>query len=289
MWEYNYSSNAELYHFGTRGMKWGRRLYETEDGNLTPAGKQRYLGDGKTGYVKLKNRGSSSSSRPSTSIKTKNDLRTASSNRPKAKVVTKDSKNTSEKKMSVKAKLKEDYKNTLKKADNAYTNAAKKWDKATKNGMKSSDKANSQFDNAGKKWKSDKKAAKQAYKERMKIYAKTPEGRKETAKKVAKGAAVVAGTALAAYGVYKVSQYSKNAKAFQSNYENLLKKYRDVTITTDSHGNSIPVFRGQAKAQKRAFDESMSALAEKYGTKKASRIYNYGKAMKKITGTAAMH
>jgi hypothetical protein len=35
-------SNGELYHYGTRGMKWGKRLYQNKDGTLTPLGKKRY-------------------------------------------------------------------------------------------------------------------------------------------------------------------------------------------------------------------------------------------------------
>lgn len=37
---------SSLQHFGTRGMKWGVRKYQYEDGSLTPAGAERY-GDGK--------------------------------------------------------------------------------------------------------------------------------------------------------------------------------------------------------------------------------------------------
>ena len=36
--EYKY----ELYHHGTKGMKWGVRRYQNKDGSLTPAGKKRY-------------------------------------------------------------------------------------------------------------------------------------------------------------------------------------------------------------------------------------------------------
>lgn len=37
--------NGELYHWGTKGMKWGIRRYQNKDGSLTPAGKKRYAAE----------------------------------------------------------------------------------------------------------------------------------------------------------------------------------------------------------------------------------------------------
>lgn len=37
--------NGELYHHGTKGMRWGVRRYQNKDGTLTEAGKKRYAKD----------------------------------------------------------------------------------------------------------------------------------------------------------------------------------------------------------------------------------------------------
>ena len=34
--------DSYIYHHGIKGMKWGVRRYQNEDGTLTPAGKKRY-------------------------------------------------------------------------------------------------------------------------------------------------------------------------------------------------------------------------------------------------------
>ena len=46
----------ELYHYGVKGMKWGIRKYQNEDGSLTAAGKSKYstVADAKEAYRKAK-------------------------------------------------------------------------------------------------------------------------------------------------------------------------------------------------------------------------------------------
>lgn len=43
--------DSRLYHHGTKGMHWGIRRYQNEDGTLTEAGKKRYYVRGKEGQL----------------------------------------------------------------------------------------------------------------------------------------------------------------------------------------------------------------------------------------------
>lgn len=54
MWRYIHTD--ELYHHGTKGMRWGVRRYQKKDGSLTSAGKKRYTKDGSEKTVEKLNK-----------------------------------------------------------------------------------------------------------------------------------------------------------------------------------------------------------------------------------------
>lgn len=70
---------TELYHHGTMGQKWGKRLYQNKDGSLTPLGKLRYGSKGERLNKYKKKKGSSN--------KKKIEKKKTSTTEPKSKSV----------------------------------------------------------------------------------------------------------------------------------------------------------------------------------------------------------
>ena len=109
------------------------------------------------------------------------------------------------------------YKLAKKAANDRYEQAGAAWEKATNGGRKSNRNADSALDRAADQWGMDRKAAKSQYRQaktQAKLTKKSdPEYQARVAKtkKAAKIGAAVAGTALAAYGAYKLNKFIRNS------------------------------------------------------------------------------
>lgn len=192
----------ELYHFGVKGMKWGVR--RNRSSFVSTSGPKRlpgtYASDGNGWTAKAKRL-------PGSIVKTSNG------NVASAKVRMKNAKQA--------------YKTANKVASKSFGEAYKYTDRHPIKSRigKGKQKSNALWDDAFEKIDAANKAqaaykqSKKDYKAEKKAAANTPEAkaaRKEKLKKAAKVGAAVTGTALAAYGVYKVSKAISNKKQMQA-------------------------------------------------------------------------
>lgn len=192
----------ELYHFGVKGMKWGVR--RNRSSFVSTSGPKRlpgtYASDGNGWTAKAKRL-------PGAIVKTSNG------NVASAKVRMKNAKQA--------------YKTANKVASKSFDEAYKYTDRHPIKSRigKGKQKSNTLWADAIEKIDSANKAqaaykqSKKDYKAEKKAAANTPEAkaaRKEKLKNAAKVGAAVAGTALAAYGVYKVSKAISNKKQMQA-------------------------------------------------------------------------
>lgn len=191
----------ELYHFGVKGMKWGVR--RNRSSFVSTSGPKRlpgtYSSDGNGWTAKAKRL-------PGAIVKTSNG------NVASAKVRMKNAKQA--------------YKTADKAASKSFGEAYRYTDRHPIKSRigKGKQKSNALWDDAfdkidaSNKAKASYKQSKKDYKAEKKAAANTPEAkaRKEKLEKAAKVGAAVAGTALAAYGVYKVSKAISNKKQMQA-------------------------------------------------------------------------
>lgn len=150
--------------------------------------------------------------------------------------------------------LKEEYKSAKKSADRQYTKAAETWNKTTNRGTISNKKADKALDDAADKWAIERKSAKKSYKQQkseMKKAYKQSDEYKAKRKKAIKIGAAVAGTALATYGAYKVSQvvrdknmsiaYEAGQKSVQRNIDMMDKLFKDAVNNKEVQSYSYKI------------------------------------------------
>ena len=176
-----YFTKDELYHHGIKGQKWGVRRFQNPDGSLTSEGMKRYGGGARAEY--------------------KNRVGIAKAN--------------------YKAKdraIQDDYFKKLEGIEKNYKRGQKLSDKDYARERKLDDKATAAWEANKQKYKAEKKAARDEYKQSDEY-----KERQAKLKKAAKIGAAAVGTALVAYGGYKL--YKNKAK--DKTYEKALDYGRD--------------------------------------------------------------
>lgn len=268
-----YESSNELYHHGIKGMKWGRRRFQTADGSLTAAGRKRYSGGGISGAIR--NKQYSNAERDLASVK--KQQRQVDSELRELKGYAKNPTGLANSKISTAIRNKqirdlEKSKAQLKSREKDNLDAMRELDEIDK-------------------YQSQKRAERN-----------TPEAKAARRKKALKVGAAVAGTALAVYGAKKVHDMvkEKNIELGHEKANKLFDEYSKSNMysinmlsdgrvsATSLDGRNSMVFGGDrgnavntignlnAKARQTASDIQNKALDEAYGANFRTAAKNVG-------------
>lgn len=234
-----YESSNELYHHGIKGMKWGRRRYQNADGSLTPAGRKRYSGGGISGAIR--NKQYSNAERDLASVK--KQQRQVDSELRELKGYAKNPTGLANSKIST-----------------AIRNKQIRDLEKSKAQLKSREK-----DNLDAMRELDEIDKAQAQKRAERNTPEAKAARKEKAIKAAKVGAAVAGTALAAYGAYKIHEYvrNENTKIRVAQGE---KKVDQMMTESLKRVHSIPLYGDMSSEE---WGKNLKARFDEYGRAKA--------------------
>lgn len=235
-----YESGNELYHHGIKGMKWGRRRFQTADGSLTAAGRKRYSGGGISGAIR--NKQYSNAERDLASVK--KQQRQVDSELRELKGYAKNPTGLANSKIST-----------------AIRNKQIRDLEKSKAQLKSREK-----DNRDAMRELDEIDKAQAQKRAERNTPEVKAARKEKAIKAAKVGAAVAGTALAAYGAYKLNEYAKTESG-QKNIKAAKEWLDDTRSETETKFYNKKRDARQAKDILLYGHAGGKSYAEQYGTK----------------------